>query len=280
LKKAKIPLLLRVVRWTFPKLEMIAPSLASRFFNRLFFTPLNYPTPPKEIEIANKATVFYLTTGKKQIVCYQWGKGKYVLVMHGWAGRATQFRKFIEPLREKGYAVIGFDGPAHGRSGGSRTDIFEFEDVLRQIVAKCGAPAAVIAHSFGGAAILYGAMNGLPFTKVITIASPTIGDDIIQTYLTAIGGSSETGRRFKDFIVKKSGKEFDAFTSLHFVRHLSHEIELLLVHDEDDEEVGIAQPLELIKVYPKAELYRTQGLGHTRILKDDAVIAKCVTFIG
>jgi hypothetical protein len=279
LKKSKTPFLLRAVRWFFPKLERLSPVLAGRFFIRLFFTPLNYSVPPKEEEAARRAERSFLDINGKKIACYAWGNGPVVLVVHGWAGRATQFRKFIEPLNKADFRVVGFDGPAHGKSGGTRTDIFEFEQLLKTLVGTFGAPAGVIAHSFGGAAVLYAVMNGLRLNRIIHIASPTIGDEIIGTYLKAIGGTWQTGNRFKQFIIKKSGKTFDEFTSLHFIRHLKDEIDLLLIHDENDEEVDMKHPLELIKVYPKAELYRTKGLGHTRILKDEAVIAKCVTFI-
>jgi len=34
-----------------------------------------------------------------------------------------------------------------------------------------------------------------------------------------------------------------------------------------------------MKRYPDAILFRTNGLGHTRILRDDGVIQKCISFI-
>jgi hypothetical protein len=66
---------------------------------------------------------------------------------------------------------------------------------------------------------------------------------------------------------------------LYFVQHLPQAIDILLVHDEDDEEVTIEHAHRLIEQYSRAQLYQTKGLGHTRILKDDAVIKHCVTFI-
>jgi pimeloyl-ACP methyl ester carboxylesterase len=279
LKKDKTPPLLKVVRWVFPKLELIAPFLAHRYFIKIFFTPLKYPVPEKERELAAKADLFTMQASGLRIQCYSWGKGPVILLLHGWAGRATQFRKFIEALKDSDYRVVGFDGPAHGRSEGKNTNIVEFEKTLRAIYEAVGVPEAVIAHSFGGAAVLFSAMNGLPVKKLINIASPTIGDEIINTYLRAINGSSKTGIFFKNWIIRKFGKSFDEFTSLYFVQHLKQEIELLLVHDENDKEVFLKHALELKKIYPRAQLLITKGLGHTRILKDDEVIRKCVTFI-
>jgi pimeloyl-ACP methyl ester carboxylesterase len=278
-KKDKTPPLLKVVRWIFPKLEVIAPFLAHRYFIKIFFTPLKYQVPEKEKEMQAKADLFIVSAGGRKIQCYSWGKGPVILLLHGWAGRATQFRKFIEVLKDAGYRVVGFDGPAHGKSEGKKTSIIEFEETLRRIYEETGVPEAIIAHSFGGSAVLYSAMKGLSVKKLINIASPTIGDEIINTYLRAVNGSSKTGDFFKAWMKTTHGKSFDEFTSLHFVQHMKQEIDLLLVHDENDKEVSLQHALELKKVYPGAELLITKGLGHTRILKDENVIRNCVTFI-
>jgi pimeloyl-ACP methyl ester carboxylesterase len=279
-QKAKIPSLLKFVRWVFPRLERIAPPLAHLYFLKIFFTPLRYRTPDKERKAETFAKKFTLQIGGKKIQGYSWGNAKeYVLLIHGWAGRTTQFRRFIKPLKAANFKVIGFDGPAHGNSQGKKTNILEFEETLKKIYEKFGVPVAIVAHSFGGVATLYATMNGLPLKKLINIASPTIGDEVIKTYLRAVNGSWETGKFFKSYMVKTYGKSFDEFSSLYFIERLPHPIDLLLVHDENDKEVIIQHSEELAKRYPYAMLVRTKGLGHTRILKDDSVIRRCVTFI-
>jgi len=263
----------------YPKVEHLAPSLAHRYFVKLFFTPLRFTVPEKEKKAETFAAGFSIEVAGKKVQCYAWGAGPTVLLVHGWGGRATQFRRFIKPLTAMGYGVVGFDGPAHGNSEGKQTSIREFEEALHKIYEKIGEPVAIVAHSFGGGAALFSAMNGLPVTKLINIASPTIGDEIINTYLKAIHGSDSTRDFFKKHMLKTYGKSFDEFTSSYFIQHLPRPVELLLVHDEDDKEVAIKHAEELIKLYPTARLIRTKGLGHTRILKDDGVINACVTFI-
>lgn len=268
-----------MVQWIFPRLERALPHLARRFFVTIFFSPLNYPVPHKEKSIEKAAERFRVHVGKKKISCYAWGDGPVVLLVHGWAGRATQFRKFIPVLVAEGFRVVGFDGPAHGHSGGRSTNIIEFGEALNKVYEVTGTPVGIVAHSFGGGAVLYAAMHGLPVKKLINIACPTIGDEIINTYLKTIGGSGETGRWFKTYIERTTGKPFDEFTSLHFIKHIRQEVDLLLVHDEDDTEVSISHTVEFIRHYPAAALFATRGLGHTRILKDDAVIKRCVSFL-
>jgi pimeloyl-ACP methyl ester carboxylesterase len=279
-KRDKTPGALKFIRRLYPKVEKIAPAVAHRYFVKLFFTPLRYKIPEKERKAETYAAKFAVEVSGKKVQCYSWGTGsKIVLLVHGWAGRATQFRRFIKPLCAAGYRVIGFDGPAHGNSEGKTTDIDEFEMSLKYIYEKVGIPDAIIAHSFGGGVVLYAVMNGLPVKKLINIASPSIGDEIIKTYLHALRGSPKTGEFFKAYVLAKTGKQFDEFTALHFVRHLPKEIDLMLIHDENDSEVSIQQARAVQEAYPSTLLVETKGLGHTRILKDDVVIRKCVTYI-
>jgi pimeloyl-ACP methyl ester carboxylesterase len=279
-KKNPIPFALRAMAWMYPKLERIAPSLAHRLFTKLFFSPVRYRLPEKEAIAENHSTPFTLTIPNYTIQGRTWGDTKkYVLVVHGWAGRSTQFRRFVKPLLAAGYGVVGFDGPAHGKSTGSKTTLIEFNDAFIKIYEKFGTPEAVIAHSFGGGAVLYAAMKGLPINRLINIASPTIGDDIIDTYLQALNGSQKTKAYFKDYILRTFQKPFDEFTASYFIKHLPHHFPILLVHDQDDKEVPVKQAYALKELDPSIQLFITEGLGHTRILRDNKVIETCVTFV-
>jgi predicted alpha/beta hydrolase family esterase len=279
-KKNKTPVALRIVPKIFPWLERIVPALANRLFIFLFFTPLKYQATEKERKAETFSEKFQIKSGGKTIQCYRWGSGnKVVLVVHGWAGRATQFRRFIKPLTQAGYQVVGFDGPAHGQSEGRSTNLDEFQNVIQTLVKQVGNVSAILTHSFGGITALYALSKGLPVNTLINVASPTISDEIINTYLRALGGSAKTGEAFKRYVLKVTGKPFRDFSALEFIKRVPENLNLLLVHDEDDQEVILDHPRELLKVFPQGKLFQTKGLGHTRILKDDDVIRHIVTFI-
>ena len=280
-KPIPVPLPLRIMRWVFPKIEKISTALAVRYLEKVFFTPLRFKTPEKELEAENSAQHFSVMCNDRMVQCYQWGGElkPYVLVVHGWAGRATQFRKFIPEFNKAGYRIIGFDGPAHGKSEGKKTSIAEFAAVIHQIAIKEGYPQAIIAHSFGGGASLYAIANGFPVKKLINIASPSIADRIIQSFLKAIGGSWNTGLAFKEFIEKKHGKPFEAFTAMELIKAVPPDFKFMIVQDEDDKDVEMVHAEELLKVYPQGKLLKTAGLGHNRILKDEQVILACLAFI-
>ena len=107
-KKQKVPLLLRLVRWWFPKLERLAPPLATRLFVQLFFTPLHWGFPEKELEWVDKADKTPLNLNGKKVMVYSWGKSTdpIILFVHGWAGRATQFRKFFQPFMDEEVTLV------------------------------------------------------------------------------------------------------------------------------------------------------------------------------
>lgn len=277
-KLKNIPLALRIIPWLFPKLETVAPWLAQRLFVHLFFTPMRYKPTDKELEVAATADKIVEVVNGKQIQVYSWGEGIPVLLLHGWAGRGTQLRKFIEPLNTSGYQAIAIDGPAHGLSDGKKTDLEDFKATLFHIVEHYKIKA-IIAHSFGGAASLFSIANGLPVKTLINIATPTIGDEIIKTYLRTLNASPKIGEYFKKFVKKKSGYDFDHFTAMEFMKHVPADLNLLLIHDVEDRDVIIEQPRSLVKAFPTVRLIETTGLGHTRILKDEAVIRHAVTFI-
>jgi hypothetical protein len=54
---------------------------------------------------------------------------------------------------------------------------------------------------------------------------------------------------------------------------------LLVLHDEGDREVPLEAGRELAAAWPGACFETTQGLGHTRILSDEAVVERAVRFL-
>jgi pimeloyl-ACP methyl ester carboxylesterase len=280
-KRISMPLAIRITQIVFPVIEKISLRLAVQYFDRIFFTPFRYKTPVRELAAENAAEKFTIISNGKKIQCYQWGDPSkpYVMVMHGWAGRATQFRKFVPLFLDGGYRIIGFDGPAHGKSEGKRTTIADFSEAMNNLASVKGNPIAIIAHSFGGGASLYAITNGFPVKKLINIASPSIADRIIQSYLKVIGGSAKVGEGFKKLVKDKYGKSFEEFTALELIKKVPADFRFMIVHDRDDREVDIIHVQELVKVYPSARLELTTGLGHNRILKDELVILSCLAFI-
>ncbi len=277
-KKDKTPLPFKIIRWTFPKLEKLAPSIANRWAMQLFFTPIRFPVPEKEKAVLSTGEAMSINEDGVDIKLHHWGDGPLVVLAHGWSGRGGQFREFVQPLVDAGFKVVTFDGPAHGASSGKKTNIIQYGKIINRIVAEFGEVHTFICHSFGGVATLYAMQqHDLAAERVIMISTPTIGDHVISEFLKKINGSERVGDYFRSFILKNFGKTFDDFSVTNIIQDIP-EIPMLLVHDEHDLEVPLFHA-ERLKAIREAELFATSGLGHTRILKDEEVVNKCVSFL-
>ncbi len=274
------PLPLRILRRVYPFMERTMPGIAFKMAFHLFFIPIRYKAPERELPVLRQATLFATKIRGKRTQFYSWGEpGKpLAIVVHGWMGRAGQFYKLIEAMVARGYHVVGFDGPAHGASAGRKTNILEFTEAINFIAEKYGAIQCAIGHSFGGITILNAIDRGLAIDNVVLIATPTIAGDIIKQFEEKINASPETGKRFLKEILVKYNIAFEYMSASEIIKRIKLNC-LLLVHDENDKDVPISHSAIMKERMPAAKTIFTKGLGHTRILRNDEVIEKILQMV-
>lgn len=277
-RERKIPFVYRFTRWTFPKIEAMLPGFAYKLAVILFLTPPRFPFPKREKEKLNTANLFSFTLNGKVLQAYSWGEGPEVLLVHGWSGRGTQFREFIDPLVSQGYKVIAFDAPAHGKSQGRKTNVIEFSESIKELALQFNNLAAIIGHSIGGTAALFAIRNGLQVNKAVIISTPVFGSKIISVFLKNINASPGVGEYIRKYVKKTFGKDFEEFNALHIAPNVP-DIPILLMYDENDTDVPIYHSDALLEVLPHAKLVRTKQLGHNGILKNRKVIENALSFI-
>jgi predicted alpha/beta hydrolase family esterase len=269
------PLPLRIIHSVYPFLEKVIPVLAFKLAFNLFFTPIRYKTPDRELPVQQNANKFETKIDGKRTQFYSWGNEQrpLIVLVHGWMGRASQFFKLIDALVAQDYHVVSFDGPAHGASSGRQTNLNEFAKAINYIANRFGSISVAIGHSFGGITILNAINNGLKINNVVFIATPSIAGDIIKDFEKKINGSPATGINFRKEILKRYGITFESISASELIKLISIE-SLLLVHDANDRDVPISHAKLLEDLFPQATTIYTEGLGHTRILRNDQVIAQ------
>lgn len=277
-KKKKLPFILNFISWSFPKLEKVAPKTANKWALNLFFTPIRFPFPPSEQELLAKAELFSLNYKDTHLQGYQWGTGeKRIFLAHGWAGRSSQLYKFIPDLVEKGYQVIAVDQLAHGKSHGKRTNIIDFVNVINLVLKKHKTIEGVIAHSMGGVATLLALQEETTIKKFVCISAPTLSEKILNSFQQRIKASDKIINNIKDYVQNRYEVGFQDFFLPAFNEKLP-KIDTLIIHDTNDTDVSIEDAQTLHKLLPHSELLITKKLGHTRILRDEKVIIKTVSF--
>jgi pimeloyl-ACP methyl ester carboxylesterase len=270
---------LGLIKTIFPITERLLPFLARRWGNKLFFTPVRFNPPYREIEVINTGSKFNFSLGNLKLQGYEWGEGPTILLMHGWAGRAGQFSEFINPLVISGFKVVAFDAPGHGSSEGKVTHLLAFAEAVKAIADIKGPLFAAIGHSLGGSAILLARKNGLEVEKLVTISVPSISSGIITEFLKKLNASAKIGESIRNHVQKKFNRSFDEFSAIHIVSSDFPTTDILIIHDENDREAPRYHFDELKKALPSAGSLLTKQLGHNKILRNEETIQKVINFL-
>ena len=246
------------------------PDLAASLARRLATRPLHRSRRP-DPQGAEPVTFRFGLAGLR------WGDhGPRILALHGWEGRAAQFRGLGERLASRGYQLIALDAPAHGRSPGSEADPVVFADALHEVAAELGPLHAVVGHSMGGASALYALSRGLDSERSVAIAAPAGLAGVLARMSRALGLSEEARRRFFAKMESRTGLAPEALDIDQLAAGLDRP--LLVVHDHDDAVIPFADAVRIARA-TRAELHETRGLGHRDVLRDAQVLDRIVGFL-
>lgn len=278
--KPKTPTIVKVIRSSIGLTSIISPQLAARLVNYFWYKTHRFPEPRRETEMLKKARWEMLEFEGKKIQLYIWGEDSHptVLLVHGWNGRAAQLGSFAQNLVEKGYRVIGFDAPAHGRTSGNSTNLPAISRVIQEIDQRYGSFHAAITHSFGGMCLLHAIDEGMRLDKVTCIASPLDISGIVKYFSIMMKVKPEVVEIQKKLLEQKFGEDvWEKFSIPAIARTIT--TPGLLIHDQHDEDVPVDSAKLITEAWKNSEIVVTEKLGHRRILRDKTVIEKVTSFI-
>jgi pimeloyl-ACP methyl ester carboxylesterase len=198
-----------------------------------------------------------------------------LLFVHGWNGSMDQFKLPFNDLNALEYTIYGLTPPGHGLSTLRQSHpglfidaIIEASDYLQEELNLA------IGHSMGGGALAIAAVERKIAKQLILIASPASFYDVVQRFSLAIKLGKRSSTHFTNIVERFVGRSHASLQVREKARRL--QIPTVIVHDEFDREVPYEDALKLYRAIPNAELITTKGLGHNRILKDDAVLSKVI----
>jgi len=259
----------------------LAPEFAARAAARLFCTPFGTRGAESPGILEGEETLS-VRVGERDIATYCWGEPEHeplALFAHGWSGSGSQFAAFMRAFREAGYAVVAFDQPAHGKSTGRTTTLLEFAEVLQAVAQYFRGERpleALVAHSLGATAGAFALSRGLAVQRVILIAPVADAVYASRRFAQALWLPESLRARMQTLLEDRTDVAFGAYRARRVVRALG--AHALVIHDALDREVPWQDGEEYAHYWPDARLLTTQGLGHTRILSDPAIIAAAVGF--
>ncbi len=278
-KERPIPIVLKLLRLSFGIGGYVAPRLAGLGAYKLWFKPTRFQTPVSEHSVLKRADIKHIKINDHNIVTYAWGtSGPLILLVHGWSGRGTQLGSFVEPLIKEGYRILSFDAPAHGKSSGKQTNLYEVADVIVALQGHYGNFESVITHSFGGPCLGVAIQRGLKTSRVINISPPATTKGLVEKFIDTLHIPEKAGKNLMTRIEETFGKKIWSEISMeNTVKELN--IPALVIHDDQDTEVPWQEGQLIAQAWKNAHFLKTTGLGHRRILRDTSVIESTVNFI-
>ena len=259
-------------------LGWVLPGPASKLAYRMWFKAGRRPLLPEDEPFLSRASQEVVTVDGRKIAVMIWGAGPTVLLAHGWGSRGVRMGPLAIALAREGYTAIAFDAPGHGASEGQGTSAIMVAAVMRSLAEKYGPLAGAITHSFGGIAVNYAIRQGLQVPRLVCISPPADFERLFTMYIATLGLSQPIADRMRALAETEFGPElFDQLTMYHQPQEIK--IPALIIHDREDQVAPFEGGEKLAHDWPNAEFLPTQGLGHSRILKDPEIITAATRFI-
>lgn len=265
-------------RVVFRLLWNIAPMRAVDRATQLFLTPPRDSSfSDAEFDSMEEAWLLPVPSPTGRLIAWRWGRAKdpAVVLVHGWGGRGTQLRQFIDPIIQRGFSVVTFDAPGHGMTGRGESSVPHILHGLTAVLDHLGSVHAVVGHSVGGAVAAMALAKRPSVTCGVLIAPPASLIDFSRSLADGLQWPEALRAAMQRRVENRFGykwTEFEAESS-------SGSQPLLVIHDSNDREVPLTEGGRHVRNWPRAQLLTTKGLGHRRILEDPATILAAADFI-
>ena len=264
--------------------QRVWPSLAVNVAGRLFATPF----PPKWLArrkawdehwrverwpFEGTSVTLYERAGAAQ--------APVVLFVHGWGGHARQMLPLAEAASQAGLRPVILEMPAHGRSGGAVSNLPQFARAIEYACARLHRDGrelrAVVAHSLGANGAAYAAARSSVAQKLVLIAPPASAREYTRLFAAVLGLSERTRARMQLRLEAAEGILMAQFEPAAVGARIT--APTLVVHDRGDSINRFADGEAFADAIPGAALLPTEGLGHSRLLKDTHVLHAVTDFI-
>lgn len=206
---------------------------------------------------------------------------KKLLILHGFESSVINFEKYIQPLIKKGYEIIAFDAPAHGRSEGKQLNAIDYKNFILHIIKTYGPVTSFITHSFGGLALSLALeeMKHDESWKVVLIAPATESITAMNKFFEFLKlDDNDVKKEFEAVITEVNEKPLSWYSVSRAAQNIKAQV--LFLQDRQDEQTPL-EDVEFImkKSYPNFRFKISDGLGHSKIYRDAETVQAIIDFL-
>lgn len=255
-----------------------APRRAIDKAIRQMLTPPRHPFSDAELETLEEASLVSVPFVTGRLLAWRWGRASNpaVLLVHGWGGRGTQLRGFIDPLLKRGFSVVAYDAPGHGMSGGEESSLPHILQGLNAVLDHLGPVHAIVGHSVGGAMAAIALARRPDIKRGVLIAPPASLIDHTHRIAAALRWPEALRAASQRRIEARFGMDWSEFEA----ESTRGAQPILVIHDAGDREVAMSEGLRHARHWLRGRLLQTSGLGHRRVLDERLVIEATADFVG
>ena len=272
---------LKYIRTKFKLLSSLSKRKAAEKAFLLFCTP-QYRNRKKLPPVFEKAEKLHFPFHNNTIRGYRWNhpSDKKALILHGFESSVINFDRYIKPLVKRGFEVLAFDAPAHGRSTGKTINALLYSELIRNICIKYGPVYSFIGHSLGGLALSLAleSMKHDAQWKAVLIAPATETTTAVNSFFQFLKLDEGVRKEFDKVIEKYGGKPPSWFSAGRAAQHIRATV--LWVHDKDDDMTPLSDVTPVMHAgYANYSFLITEGLGHRRVYRDNKVSKAIIEFL-
>jgi esterase/lipase len=274
-------LALKYVRTKFKFLSILSRRKAAEKAFELFCTP-QFRTTKALPSVFEKSEKIEFLFEENIVRGYRWNhpSQKKALILHGFESSVVNFENYIEPLIKKGYEVLAFDAPAHGRSTGKTITVITYKNLVHHIWNHYGPIGSFITHSFGGLTLCL-ALEEIPHsasTKIVLVAPAAETKTAIDNFFKLLKLNNGVRKEFDRLIEEQGGKPPEWYSVSRTAAKLKGQV--LFLQDKDDYMTPLSDVKSIMdKNYPNFHFVISEGLGHRRIYRDEQSIKKIMEFL-
>lgn len=213
---------------------------------------------------------------------YRWNhpSPKKALILHGFESSVTNFENYISPLVKKGYEVLAFDAPAHGRSSGKTITVITYKNLVHYIWNRYGPIDSFITHSFGGLTLSL-VLEEIPHsesTKIVLVAPAAETKTAIDNFFRLLKLDKDVRKEFDNIIEEAGGHAPEWYSVSRVAPKIKGQV--LFLQDKEDYMTPLSDVKPIMdKNYPNFHFVISEGLGHRKIYRDEQSLKKIIDFL-
>lgn len=257
--------------------SLVSSKYAVKKALTLFATPRKGKYSEAQIKITDTASFKALHYDNLNIATYRWaGKGKTILLAHGWESNASRWNYILKDLTAQNYNIIALDAPAHGNSSGRQFNALLYSEFIA-VVAKQFQPEILIGHSVGGMASVFSLYNHdlNSVQKIILLGAPAHFTGVFSRYKEMMGYNNRISRGLDKMVLERYGNPIDYFSAANFTKSI--DANGLIIHDKKDLIIPFEDAQLFANRFKGSELIATSGFGHSLI--DPSLTPQIIAFI-